>query len=342
MSKVITEKPNRRRSIFIAILLLAIIAGSGWQLFNSQFQPVDANDKTYQDIIIPASSTARQIADILEEKNLIHSQRAFLSYCKKHGYDSSLMAGHYQFSRSQPLADIAEAIATGKVVTISFTIPEGYTAKQIGDLLVKKNIVTRESWDQAVAANYDYTFLKGSPPGEKGLEGFLFPDSYIISEDTSARQILDAMLSHFELLWQQEFAALAKSRGQSINEVVTIASLIEEEARVSNERSIISGVIYNRLQRDMLLQIDATILYCLPKHQEVLYYRDLEVDNPYNTYLYPGLPPGPITNPGKKSIEAALIPDKHNYLYYVSKGDGSHHFSETYAQHLAAKGKYID
>ena len=342
MSKVITEKPNRRLSLLVVILLIAIIAGSGWQLFNSQFQPVDASDKTYHDIIIPANSTARQIADILQEKNLIHSQRAFLTYCKRQGLDSSLMAGHYRFSRSQRLADIATAIATGKVVTISFTIPEGFTVKQIGDLLVKKNIVTRESWGQAVAANYDYKFLKGLLPGEKSLEGFLFPDTYIISEDTSAQQIVDAMLSHFELLWQQEFAVLAKSRGQSINEVVTIASLIEEEASVSDERSIISGVIYNRLQRDMLLQIDATILYCLPEHQEVIYYRDLEVDNPYNTYRYSGLPPGPIANPGKESIEAALKPDKHNYLYYVAKGDGSHHFTETYAQHRTAKRQYID
>ncbi|MGI5879415.1 MAG: endolytic transglycosylase MltG [Syntrophomonadaceae bacterium] len=342
MSKVITEKPKIKLSLFVAVLLLAIIAGSGWQLYNSKFQPVDASDKSYHDIIIPANSTARQIAEILHGNNLIHSQRAFLSYCKKQGLDSSLMAGHYRFSRSQPLADIATAIATGRVVTISFTVPEGYTVKQIGDLLVSKNIVTREGWDQAVAANYDYMFLQGLPSGEKGLEGFLFPDTYIISEDTSAWQIIDAMLSQFEVLWQKEFAALAKNRGQSINEAVTIASLIEEEARVSGERSIISGVIYNRLQRDMLLQIDATILYCLPKHQEVVYYRDLEVDNPYNTYLYPGLPPGPITNPGKESIEAALKPDKHNYLYYVSKGDGSHQFTETYAQHLAARRQYID
>ncbi|MDD3852546.1 MAG: endolytic transglycosylase MltG [Syntrophomonadaceae bacterium] len=342
MSKVITEKPKKRASLFIVVLLLAIIAGSGWQLFNSQFQPVDASDKTYQDVVIPANSTARQIAEILHENSLIHSQRAFLSYCKKQKLDGSLMAGHYRFSRSQPLAEIASAIAAGKVVTISFTIPEGFTVRQIGDLLVEKNIVTRESWDQAVTAKYDYMFLKGLPPGEKGLEGFLFPDTYYISEDISASRIIDAMLSQFDLLWQQEFAALAKSRGQSINEIVTIASLIEGEARVGSERSIISGVIYNRLQRDMLLQIDATILYCLPKHQEVIYYRDLEVDSPYNTYRYPGLPPGPITNPGKESIKAALKPDKHSYLFYVSRGDGSHHFTETYAQHLAAKRQYID
>jgi UPF0755 protein len=118
--------------------------------------------------------------------------------------------------------------------------------------------------------------------------------------------------------------------------------LIEREAQVGSEREVISGVIHNRLARGMLLQIDATVLYCLPNHKEVVTYADLEIDNPYNTYKYLGLPPGPIANPGLASLEAALHPQEHNYLYYVARGDGSHHFSVTYEEHLRAKGRYID
>jgi UPF0755 protein len=154
--------------------------------------------------------------------------------------------------------------------------------------------------------------------------------------------MIQHMLATFARVWEEKLAADAADAGLTVNEAVTLASLIEREAQVGSEREIISGVIHNRLEQGMLLQIDATVLYCLPDHKEKLTYADLEVDDPYNTYKNPGLPPGPIANPGLASLEAAIHPQKHNYLYYVAKGDGSHHFSVTYQEHLIAKGRYID
>lgn len=327
----------------LTLLLLICVTLMGYAFFSHQYSPVDPDDDRPIDVRIPAESTARDIAELLEKEGLIRSQNAFLSYCRKEGLDSQLKAGHYVFKRSQPLAEIAGAIARGAVVTQTITIPEGYTVAQIGDLFVQKGIFTSEEWEKAVQADYAFDFLEDTSARAKNpLEGFLFPDTYVIPEDISAQEMIQHMLATFARIWQEKLAAASAGTGLTVNEIVTLASLIEREAQVGAEREVISGVIYNRLDRGMLLQIDATVLYCLPNHKEILTYADLEVDNPYNTYKYPGLPPGPIANPGLASLEAAVYPQEHNYLYYVARGDGSHQFSATYQEHLIAKGRYID
>lgn len=344
MSEISIKRTTKRRPIILLILLLLVgVTLMGYAFLSHQYAPVDPNDHQPIEVRIPADSTAREIAELLDKEGLIHSPNAFLSYCRKEGLDSQLKAGHYIFKRSQSLADIAGAIARGAVVTQSITIPEGYTVDQIGDLFVKKGLFTQEEWEEALQADYAFPFLEGASAQVKNpLEGFLFPDTYIVPDDITAQDMIQHMLATFDKVWQDELASAAADTGLTVNEVVTLASLIEREAQVSSEREVISGVIYNRLDRGMLLQIDATVLYCLPSHKEILTYADLEVKDPYNTYKHPGLPPGPIANPGLASLEAAVHPQKHNYLYYVAKGDGSHQFSATYQEHLIAKGRYID
>jgi UPF0755 protein len=216
-----------------------------------------------------------------------------------------------------------------------------FRPQQIGGLLVSHKICTLAQWNAALEKEYEYDFLQNIAAGPHCLEGFLFPDTYSLPEDVSAEQVINLMLKNFEKVWNQEFAGTASQKNMSVYKTVTIASMVEREARVNSERKTIAGVIYNRLNQNMPLQIDATVVYALGGHKDVVTYADLEVNSPYNTYKYAGLPPGPISCPGKASLNAALNPEKHSYYYYLAKGDGSHYFSKTYDEHLQAKQKYI-
>ncbi len=336
-------KVRSGRAKFIFILTFLFILGFIWtghSLIKGQYQAVDSSDKSIIDINIPPQSSAKQIAKILAEHDLIHNEKVFLRYCSKTGYDNSLKAGHYQFNRSQSLQEIVQDIAMGKIVTVNFTVPEGYTIKQIGELLRDKGLCTETEWQAAIDLPYDYNFLQYDNNVRYPLEGFLFPDTYRVSENTDAETIVKLMLNNFQKVWQEIFAGQVAD--ENIYEIITIASMIEKEASRASERPTISGVIANRLRIKMPLQIDATVIYALGEHKEVVYNVDLDVESPYNTYKYRGLPIGPIASPGQESIKAAINPEKHNYFYYVSKGDGSHYFSKTHDEHIRAKAKYID
>jgi UPF0755 protein len=308
-------KTKSSRVIILAILLILGISLAGYHMLLMQLEPVDPSDSKYIDIRIEENSTATEVAQLLHRHQLIRNTDVFLAYCRHKGLDSSLKAGHYQFNRSQSLPEIAAAIAAGRVMTISFTIPEGYTVEKIGRLLDEKGICTFVEWQDAINATYDYPFLQQANPGEGKpyLEGFLFPDTYVIAEDTSAVEIVKAMLENFQKTWE-EYEQEAINQGLTVYDTVIIASMIEREAMVDRERELISGVIKNRLQKGMLLQVDATVLYSLGKDEkDVVYLKDLEIDSPYNTYKYAGLPQGPIACPGQAAIHAALHPEKHDY-----------------------------
>lgn len=332
-----------KRVLMVAVLLLVSLSLAGYQILTHQYLPVDPEDKSYIDVIIPEQSTASQVADILYENDLIQGKKAFLAYCRQSGQDSSLKAGHYQLSRSQSLKDIVNMLSKGQVVTLSFTIPEGYTVEQIGKSLVDRGFCSAGEWDQAVNAEYDYPFLDQASPqeGKSRLEGFLFPDTYIVSEDTDAQGLIKAMLDNFDTVWKDKLVAQAEKKGMSLYETLIIASMIEKEAMIADERPIISGVIRNRMDLGMPLQIDATVLYALGEEDKnVVYLDDLKIDSPYNTYKYPGLPPAPISCPGQSALEAALNPAQHDYYYYVARGDGSHEFTRTFSEHQQAIRKY--
>lgn len=237
---IMNQKMTRKFLLFI--LLLLGLAFAAYNILLMQFTPIDPGDSTAIDIRIAESSTASQVAELLHSKGLIRNENLFLAYCRYKELDSSLKAGHYRFTRSQSLQEIAADISAGKVVTISFTIPEGYTVDKIGKLLADKDICTAEEWQAALNNNYDYEFLRlANPgPGKSDLEGFLFPDTYVIAEDNSAAEIVNAMLSNFDQLWSTEFEQQALYKEMNIYDTIIIASMIEKEAMVDNERKTIS------------------------------------------------------------------------------------------------------
>lgn len=326
--------PTLTAIIFIVLLLI------GWQsISRNQYLPVNPDDKSRIELQIPPNSTAVQVAHILKENDLIRSERAFLKYCRDSKLDAQLKAGVYRLSPAQDLYDIVRQLAAGETMQNTFTVPEGYTLEQIGTLLVERKIISQADWQEALQDNYTYDFLP-EQANQARLEGYLFPDTYEITEDITAHEIIDNMLSNFADHWNREFAELARTKDREASEIIIVASLIEKEAQVAKERNRIAGVIYNRLAIGMPLQIDATVLYSLGEHKEQISYQDLKVNSPYNTYLHPGLPIGPIANPGTESIKAALNPEKHSFYYYVAQGNGSHYFSKTYAEHQDAIKKY--
>jgi len=331
----------RPKIVLLALLLVISLTISGWQIVTRQYLPVAPDDPAIIEIRVPENSSARQIAVLLKQNGLIRSEKFFLGYLYQKGMEKQLKAGLYVFKKSQSLPELAIQISQGKVKNSVFTVPEGYTVRQIGELLINKQFCTQQQWSEALQANYDYDFLiPGKPGDEKRLEGFLFPDTYTIDDQTSVQDILNMMLQRFTGIWNQEYRASADAKQLSVRKTIIVASLIEREARVAEERKRISGVIYNRLQKGMPLQIDATVIYALGEHRDTVTYQDLEINSPYNTYKFAGLPPGPIASPGRAAIEAALNPETNSYYYYVAKGDGSHYFSSTYAEHLTAKKKY--
>jgi conserved hypothetical protein, YceG family len=334
-------KRIRPKQIALGLVFLLCLVVSGWQYLAHQCLPMEPSNTSLVEVRLPESSSARQVAAVLKQNGLIRNESVFLGYLYQKGIEKQLKAGLYAFSKSQSLPELVSQIAQGKVKTTSFTVPEGYTVHQIGELLVSRQLCTQQQWDEALQANYNYDFLlAGVPADEKRLEGFLFPDTYNIDDQTSAQDIINMMLQRFSDLWNSEYASVADSRQLKVRNVIIIASMVEREAQVAGERPVIAGVIYNRLNKGMPLQIDATVLYCLGQHQATVTYQDLEINSPYNTYKYYGLPPGPIASPGRAAIEAALNPENNHYYYYVAKGDGSHYFSSTYAEHLEAKRKY--
>jgi len=279
-------------------------------------------------IEIPENSNALQIANILKKENIIKSIDWFIFWTNYYKVQNKLQAGIYEFKGRTPLKKVIEKLVKGQISLISITVPEGSTCTEIGKILERKKIVSCEEFEK-----YAKT---------KKLEGYLFPDTYFFPLNVSMETVINMMYANFkqkmkEIYGEEEFL---KKKPNEIKKIITIASIIEKEANVDSERPIVASVIYNRLRKNLPLQSCATVEYALGYHKPKLYDKDLKIKSPYNTYIYKGLPPTPICNPGKKSIEAAIYPAKTNYLYFVSKGDGTNYFSSTSKEHLEAKEKY--
>jgi UPF0755 protein len=293
-------------------------------------------------VAIPISATANQVGEILKQNELVRSPRLFSLYARFTGRDDQIKAGQYKLNSSFSTKELLRELVEGRLAEQSFTVPEGYTTAQIADLLASKGLADKTEFLKAVStAEFDFSFLKELPAGEKRLEGYLFPDTYQVASDSTPVSIIDMMLERFAREMEElDYAAQAGRAGVTLPEAVIIASLIEREALVDAERPLIAGVIYNRLKIDMPLQLCASVQYALGATKPELSYQDLEIDSPYNTYKIYGLPPGPISMPGRKSLLAAVQPTDTEYLYYVAKPDGSHAFATTLEEHEANKGMY--
>jgi UPF0755 protein len=285
-------------------------------------------NSTLQKIInIPSGTNAKEIVHILEKNEIIRKNNyLFIILIKFSKLEDKLKFGEYNLSPSLNMLQILNKLARGEIVVYKITIPEGYTSIQIAELLDKKEIVERES------------FLKLVKYGEGSWEGYLFPDTYEVPKKYGAENMFKLMLSNFEQVEvDNKLINKAEQTGFTMDEIITLASIIEKEAKFAEEKRQISSVFHNRLKIGMKLQSCATIQYILGKPKEILEESDLEIESPYNTYLYKGLPPGPICNPGIDSIIAALEPANEDYLFFVLGDNGRHIFSKTYEEHLKNK-----
>lgn len=331
-------------NIFISLIIcLLLLLTAGFLYYNSALEAVSKADAAQtKEIFIPKGTSMESIARLFKTEGVIKDYRVFELYCELNKKASKIKAGKYSISSSMDVPEIVDVIVSGKALidTVKFTIPEGYSLAQIVEKLNSLGVVSPEDIQTALKTEgYKYEFLGQIPDRENKLEGYLFPDTYEIYKDTTAEAIIDKLLGRFDSVFTEEYRKRAKELDMTIDQVITLASIIEREAKLDSERKTISAVFHNRLKKNMMLQSCATVQYLLKEQKEVLTYKDLEIESPYNTYKHAGLPLGPIASPGMKAIEAALYPDNVDYLYFVAKNDGSHVFTKTYSEHLEAQNK---
>ncbi|GAB6274680.1 MAG: endolytic transglycosylase MltG [Peptococcaceae bacterium] len=335
------KKPSLILKCFLAGLVLAIFLSVLY--VNALVNPVfPASKNKLITVIIPPRASSAAVGKILYEHGLVRAPLVFQVYSRLKGVDGKLKTGRYYFSLKQGVPEITAQLVKGPDAVV-FTIPEGFTVYQIADLLDRRGLVEKEAFlKAAAAANFNYSFLTYLPLSWRRLEGYLFPDTYRVNHGTSAQKIIEMMLDRFNRTVKKlNYEKQARQAGLTLHQAVIIASLVEREAKKEDERPLIAGVIMNRLQKRMPLQVDATVQYALGSQRAKLYYKDLQVDSPYNTYKIPGLPPGPIACPGESSLLAAVKPSPTSYLYYVAKPDGSHAFASTLAAHNINRKRYL-
>lgn len=302
---------------------------------------------------VEPGQTAGMVAVALEEAGLVRDAGLFSLYMRYHGLDASLEAGQYRLRPDMTIPEIAEALQHGRAREVVVTIPEGWRMEQVAELLEENGITDAEAF-RAVVRGGDrpgmwaqYPVLQARPPGA-GLEGFLFPDTYRFPRDADPAEVARRMVEQFAEKFTLQMQSQAQQNGLTVFGVVTLASIVERETVIPEERPLVADVYLNRLAQGMYLQADPTVQYALgyqpqsgqwwltPLPIEAL----TATESPYNTYLHPGLPPGPICNPGLASIQAVLNPAGTDYLFFYSKGDGSHVFARTYEEHLENERRY--
>jgi UPF0755 protein len=285
-------------------------------------------------VIVPKGASFAVATDSLSRAGIVRFPLLFKVLGRVKGDDRNIKPGTYLLKRGTPWKDILNALNGGHGLVNTITIPEGFTLQQIVPLLAQTLHVPVDSVEAAVK---DTAQLARLDIPTKTLEGYLFPDTYAFPEGTTARQAVSEMVKRFEREWKPEWNARLTTLALNRNDIVTLASIIEKEARRSEERPVISAVYHNRLKNRMLLQADPTVQYALGKHTPRVLMKDLEVESPYNTYKHAGLPPGPIASPGGPSLVAALFPANVSYLYFVAAADGHHEFRTTLSEHDSAK-----
>ncbi|SMB95598.1 UPF0755 protein [Desulfonispora thiosulfatigenes DSM 11270] len=328
---------KNKKSLALYLLIILFII---WLIFNGLFGANNINNKDIKLISIKSGSSTISIAKTLEKEGIITNALAFRAYLTFNGIESSLKAGDYKLSPSMTMKEISKALINGQTYTISFTIPEGYTLNEICNVLVEKDLVDKEEFWQVVENEpfTEFAFLQNAPQGQKRLEGFLFPDTYEVGKSMSAKQIITVMLKRFENVYN---SLPEMQSGLSPWDLIILASVVEKEAILDEERPIIASVFINRLNTNMKLQSCATLQYLFPERKDKIYIEDEKIDSPYNTYKNYGLPKGPICSPGEASLIAASKPEVTNYFYFVAKKDGSggHLFSTTHDEHVKNKRK---
>jgi len=336
------------------VLLLGIVGLFGYTYVKSALKPVDPDATKTIAVEVPIGSTLSSISTLLEEKGIIKDARVFKYYAKFKN-ESQFQAGKYDLTQAMTLDELIESLKSGKVYrkpVFTMTIPEGLTLEQIGNIVEKKTPYTQKEFMDLVTSDAFVQQMKAKYPDlvtdavladniRYDLEGYLFPATYsYFEEKPSLESIVDEMVGAMDKV-VKTYSDVLTEKKMSVHQLLTFASLLEEEATAQTDRETIASVFYNRIDQGMPLQTDPTVLYALGSHKDRVLYEDLEVNNVYNTYKNKGLPPGPIAGAGKSSIEATLNPSKTDYLYFLADKDGVNHFSKTYDEHLQKVEKYL-
>ncbi len=318
------------------ILILTTLGVSYLTVSNYIYSVPSVKDDTI--VSIPKGSGLTTISDTLMNSGVIANDKLFILYVMKEGLQGDLKAGEYEFEKGSTMAGVVSQLVAGDVLLYRVTIPEGLTVKEIAKLLDSKGVVDEKDF---ILETKDEEFIKELlGPGATSFEGYLFPETYSYSRSPNAKELIVLMVERFKAVFEP-LQELRDKTNLSDEEIVILASIIEKETGAAFERPVISAVFQNRLRIGMKLDSDPTVIYGMGEnYRGNIRKKDLKEETPYNTYVIKGLPAGPIANPGKDSIMAVFEPADVKYLYFVSKGDGTHHFSNSYREHQNAVNKY--
>lgn len=327
---------TRSRALWLTVLVAATLGAATWAALRP---PADAPAPgEIVEIVVPPGAGALAIGRQLRDEGLVRSPRLFALAARLRGVEASLKSGRYELEGGMGWGGILDVLARGEVVTFPLTVPEGLTIREIAPRVAE---ATGVEADSVLRLSADPAFVSALDVPGPTLEGYLFPDTYRFAEGLEPADVLREMVARYRAYWSPERRARLDSLSLTERETVTLASIVEEEARVEEERPIIAGVYTNRLRIGMLLQADPTVQYALGEPKERLLYADIDrvADHPYNTYTHAGLPPGPISSPGAAALDAALWPADVPFLFFVARPDGSHVFTRTNREHVNAKNR---
>lgn len=324
------SRRRRSRRGWSGLVLIAGLVAMVWTWREVSGRSRD--DQAVQ-VTIPKGSNVRAAADSLAGIGVIGSPRLFRWFVSFNGTGTAIKPGRYRLARNAGYQVVLDALVRGRGLVHTVVIPEGFDSRDIVRVLVRALNVPEDSVRVAIM---DTAWLRRLDVLAPTLEGYLFPATYTFVAGTSARDAVEAMLRRFEQAWKPEWNERLQAMSITRHAAMTMAAIVEKEARVPEERPIIAAVYWNRVRKGMRLQADPTVQYALPSHVGRVMFKDLEIDSRYNTYKYAGLPPGPIASPGAASIVAALTPANVPYLYFVAHPDGHHEFRTTYNEHLRA------
>ena len=346
-------KQNKKTISILTAIICLLLGGFLWQ---GIYLPKSSNgapplagrvvggleSKAENLFLIEKGQGLQEISENLEKENLIKSKIFFELYVFFNKKQNQLQAGGYFLSLSMNVPEIVEKFVSGKIAKVKITVPEGFTIKQIEEKINELFNTTRTVLVVLRVGDFknEFGFLTGTPD-DLTLEGFLFPDTYQFFYNESSDEIARKMLKNFEKKLDLNLKEEIEKQGKSIFETVIMASLLEKEIKTLGDKKLVSGILWKRLENGIPLQVDATITYITEKKTTKVLKEDLQIDSPYNTYKYSGLPIGPICNPGLESIKAAIYPEDSNFWYYLSKPDGDTIFSKTLEEHNIAKAKYL-
>jgi UPF0755 protein len=336
MSAIASSNNSKKKSFrFLWFLLLVLVLASVWLIGDMlHFLKTPASTEPKDVVIeVPVGMSVPALSDLLHGQGLVRSAGKFRWLVRFKGAARQIKAGEYQLSTGLRPGELLNKIIRGEVRLHQITFPEGYTLKQMAELLEASNLVNAESFI-ATATNPPFVHSLGIPA--TSLEGYLFPDTYRFAKGLPVETVLRSFVTMFNQHFGPVQEEQARKLGFTRHQVVILASVVEKETAVAEERPLIAGVFLNRLRKRVRLQSDPTVIYGLRNFDGNLTRAHLQLDTPYNTYTRRGLPIGPICNPGAASIQAVLNPTSTSYLYFVAKKDGTHHFSKTLVEHNAA------